>query len=97
MRKKREENKGGEEKRTRKRRGAGEYAQCACSDPTHLLLQCNVVLVELNHFIWRIKTNRPLIHIIINHSAVVHRAEGQQEQFTEAYSIFKQETLRLCH
>lgn len=43
---------------------------------THLLLQCNVVLTELNPFIWRIKTNRPLINIIINHAAVLLRAEG---------------------
>lgn len=41
-----------------------------------LLLGRNVVLAELNPFIWRIKANRPLIPIIINHAAVVHRAEG---------------------
>lgn len=34
------------------------------------------MLAELNPFIWRIKANRPLIPIIINHAAVVHRAEG---------------------
>lgn len=53
------------------------------SDPkkvTHLLLGCNVVLTELNLFIWRIKPNRPLIHIIINHAAVVQRAEGQNNR-----------------
>lgn len=42
----------------------------------HLPLLYNVVLAELKTFIWRIKTNRPLIHIIINHSEVVHRAKG---------------------
>lgn len=43
---------------------------------THLLHQYNVVPTELNLFIWGIKINRTLIHIIINHAAVVQRAEG---------------------
>lgn len=56
---------------------------------THLLLQYNVALTELNPFICRIKTNRPLIHIIINNAAVVHRAEGHNDclqQLTASFS-----------
>lgn len=57
---------------------------------THLLLQYNVVLAEPNPFIWGIKTSRPLIHIIINGAAAVHRAEGHNNSLQKLTASFKQ-------
>lgn len=72
-----------------------ERIEYVCSDPkkvAHLLLQYNVVLTELNPFIWRIKTNRPLIHIIINHAAAVHRAEGHNNSLQKLRASLSRNT-----
>lgn len=58
----------------------------------HLPLLYNVVLAELKTFIWRIKTNRPLIHIIINHSEVVHRAKGHTNSLQKLAAALSRNT-----
>lgn len=79
------------EKEGQRKRGNTVYTTIL-KRTAHLLLHYNDVLAELNPFIWTIKTNRLLIHIIINHAAVVHRAEGHNNSLQRLTA----ESLHLC-